>query len=216
MTEANRMLNRRWTRKEAGVLAAVCLLAGIAGGWLMRGPQAVAGKAAPITATAPAPNEAGSSSASQPPSPAEMKEMADAQAAPMLEKLKADPNNPGLLASIGNLYYDAQQYPVAVDYYGRALKLRPSDAAVRTDMGTAYWYMGKADEAIAEFDRALSYEPNNPNTLFNRGLVKQQGKKDIAGAIADWEKLLAVSPAYEARDKVKQMIVEAKRSQVKP
>ena len=145
-----------------------------------------------------------------------MKEMADAQAAPMLEKLKADPNNPGLLASIGNLYYDAQQYPVAVDYYGRALKLRPSDAAVRTDMGTAYWYMGKADEAIAEFDRALSYEPNNPNTLFNRGLVKQQGKKDIAGAIADWEKLLAVSPAYEARDKVKQMIVEAKRSQVKP
>ena len=216
MTEANRMLNRRWTRKEAGVLAAVCLLAGIAGGWLMRGPQAAASRVSPATASVPAPVEAGSVQAGQPPSPSELKEMADAQAAPMLEKLKADPNNPGLLASIGNLYYDAQQYPIAVDYYGHALKLKPSDAAVRTDMGTAFWYMGKADEAIAEFDRALSYEPNNPNTLFNRGLVRQQGKKDIAGAIADWEKLLAVSPAYEARDKVKQMIVEAKRSQVKP
>ena len=48
-------------------------------------------------------------------------------------------------ASIGNVYYDAQQYPIAVEYYTRALKLKPSDAAVRTDMATAYWYMGNAD-----------------------------------------------------------------------
>ena len=85
--------------------------------------------------------------------------MADAQAAPLLDKLKADPKNPDLLAGIGNIYYDAQQYPIAVDYYARALKARPSDAAVRTDMGTAYWYMGNADSAIAEFNKALTYAP---------------------------------------------------------
>ncbi len=105
-----------------------------------------------------------------------MKEIADAQSLPLLEKLKSDPDNPELLTGIGNLYYDAQQFPIAVDYYARALKARPADAAVRTDMATAYWYMGNADRAIAEFNKALTYEPANPNTLFNRGLVKLRGK----------------------------------------
>ena len=67
-------------------------------------------------------------------------------------------------------------------------------------MATAYWYMGNADTAIAEFNKALTYAPTNPNTLFNLGLVKWQGKHDSAGAIAAWKKLLAANPAYESRD----------------
>ena len=66
-----------------------------------------------------------------------------------------------LLTGVGNVYYDAQQYPVAVDYYGRALRINASDAAVRTDMATAYWYMGNADTAIEEFNKALTYAPTN-------------------------------------------------------
>jgi len=115
-----------------------------------------------------------------------------------------------LLTNIGNLYYDAQQYPTAIDYYERTLKAKPSDAAVRTDMATAYWYMRNADTAIAEFNKALTYAPNNPNTLFNLGLVRWQGKKDAAGAVADWEKLLATAPNYPERDKVEQMLSEVR------
>jgi tetratricopeptide (TPR) repeat protein len=91
------------------------------------------------------------------------------------------------------------------------LKAQPADVAVRTDMATAYWYMGNADTAIAEFNQALTYAPNNPNTLFNLGLVKWQGKTDAAGALADWEKLLAANPDYEGRDKVEQMMAEVKQ-----
>jgi tetratricopeptide (TPR) repeat protein len=137
--------------------------------------------------------------------------MADAQAAPLLEKLKADPQNPDLLTSVGNLYYDAQQYPTAIDYYGRVLKVKPFDANVRTDMGTAYWYTGNADSAIAAFNLALKDAPDNPNTLFNRGLVRLKGKADAAGAIADWQKLLAINPNYAAKDQVEQMMAEAKK-----
>ncbi len=139
--------------------------------------------------------------------------MADAEAAPQLEKLKSEPRNPDLLTSIGNVYYDAHQYPIAIDYYLRVLSIKPANAAVRTDMATAQWYMGNADAAITEFNRALAYEPTNPNTLFNRGLVKWKGKADTAGAITDWEKLLAANPNYDARDNVKQMIAEAKKQQ---
>jgi tetratricopeptide (TPR) repeat protein len=142
--------------------------------------------------------------------------MADNQAAPLIAKLNADPKNLDLLTSIGNLYYDAQQYPVAVNYYGRVLAVRPSDAAVRTDMATAYWYLGNADKAIAEFNTALKSAPTNPNTLFNLGLVKWEGKHDSAAAIADWKKLLATNPEYAARDQVKKMLSDVETQAAKP
>ncbi len=203
MTDTNRIARIRWTRERAALLAVVCLAAGIGGGWSIRGLRAstpAAGTnpvAAPVATTAKAP------------APAQLKDMADTQAVPLLDKLKSDPTNPDLLVSLGNLYYDAQQYAIAVDYYGRALKGRPADAAVRTDMGTAYWYMGNADLAISEFNMALSYSPDNANTLFNLGLVKWKGKMDGAGAVADWKKLLAANPNYEGKDKVQQMMNEA-------
>jgi tetratricopeptide (TPR) repeat protein len=197
---------RQWTRRQAAVLFAVCLAAGIAGGWTIRGFNTPAsGNAAPATSSASLPANAA------PPSAARLKEMADQQAAPLVEKLEADPKNPDLLTGIGNLYYDAQQYPIAVDYYGRVLEVKPADAAVRTDMGTAYWYMGNADQALAEFNKALGYAPNNPNTLFNRGLVRWKGKKDGPGATADWQKLLAVDPNYAEKDQINQMLAEMKK-----
>ncbi len=210
MTDTNQTPIKQWTRTNAILLAVVCLLVGIAGGWAFRGAQspAVTGPANAAAVATPAGTSAGP--ASQVTSPAQLKEVADAQAAPLLDQLKSNPHDPNVLTSIGNLYYDARQYPVAVDYYGRVLKIRPSDAAVRTDMGTAYWYMGDADAAIAEFNKALVDTPNNPNTLFNLGLVRWKGKMDGAGAVADWEKLLAANPNYEEKDKVEQMLTEVR------
>lgn len=202
-------MKREWTSKQALILMALCLFGGIGGGWLIRGSETPAENvSANTTVSAPA---VPPSAANEAPGPAQLKELADQQASPLLAKLNADPTNPDLLTSIGNLYYDAHQYPVAVDYYGRALAAKPSDVAVRTDMGTADWYMGKADAAIAEFNKALAFAPNSPNTLFNLGLVKWQGKHDGAGAIADWKKLLATNPNYEARDKVEQMLNEVEK-----
>jgi cytochrome c-type biogenesis protein CcmH/NrfG len=199
-----------WTAVQAYTLAVVCLLLGMAGGWLIRGSQSPAAPVEAASASAPAP-AMGSGAPNGQPTPEQLKQMADTQAAPLIEKLKSDPSNPELLASVGNFYYDAQQFPTAVDYYGRALKAKPADASVRTDMATAYWYMGNADTAIDEFNKALKYEPNKPNALFNLGLVKWQGKMDINGAVADWEKLLSTNPNYEGKDKVEQMIAEAKK-----
>jgi tetratricopeptide (TPR) repeat protein len=212
MTDTNRNPTKQWTVKRAIVLAAVSLLVGVAGGWGIRALQSPATAGSVKVADIPASAGNGATPASPTLSPAQLKAMADAQAAPQVSRLKSAPDNPDLLTAIGNIYYDAQQYPTAVDYYARALKSRPSDAAVRTDMATAYWYMGNADTAIAEFNRALTYAPNNPNTLFNRGLVKWRGKKDSAGAIADWVQLLAANPNYQGKDKVEQMMAEVKKA----
>ena len=124
MTDTNRTSIEQWTSVQSNSLAAVCLLVGIAGGWFIRGSQSSAVTWTRASAGVSAPANSAVAQSSQTPSPARLKEMADAQAAPMLDKLKSDPHNPELLTGIGNLYYDAQQYSIAVDYYGRALKAR--------------------------------------------------------------------------------------------
>jgi tetratricopeptide (TPR) repeat protein len=145
------------------------------------------------------------------PSPQQLKDAAEQQAAPIIEKLKAEPNNPELLATVGNIYYDGKQYAAAIDYYERSLKAQPADTSVRTDLGTAYWYKGDADKAIAEFEMSLTYDPNKADTLFNLGVVKWQGKKDGRGAVAAWQKLLDVNPAYPNKDTVLQLIAQVQQ-----
>jgi tetratricopeptide (TPR) repeat protein len=209
MTSPSRTPIRQWTRKQAAILAVACLLAGIAGGWSIGGFHGQTARASAKPSNAPVQVVSQAPTATQP-DPAQLKAAADAQAAPLMDRLKSDPENPQLLAELGNLYYDAQQYTTAVDFYQRVLKVKPADAAVRTDMATAYWYIGNANLAIAEFDKTLTFAPHNPNTLFNRGLVKWKAKSDAAGALADWEELLASNPAYDQKDKVLQMIADVK------
>jgi tetratricopeptide (TPR) repeat protein len=188
---------------------AASLLAGVAGGYLLRQGKAPFAALAARKASSATAEGQGTGAATAATGPAQLKALADANAGPLLVKLQSDPNNPDLLTSIGNLYYDARLYSTAVDYYSRALKSKPSDVSVRTDMGTALWYLGDADAALTQFDTALSFEPNNPNTLFNRGVVRWQGKQDSAGAVADWKKLLATAPNYQGRAQVEQLIAQA-------
>jgi len=211
---------QRWTSTQAYIMAVLCLLVGCAVGYLLRGSMGAS--RAPVPApTAATEQQQGAPPAgmgqSQQPTPEQMKAMADKQAEPLLEQLKSKPNDAALLAQVGNVYYDAQIFPVAIEYYQKVLAIDPKNAAVRTDMATAMFYSSDFDHAIAEFDHALKDDPKNGNALFNRGIAKWQGKMDVKGAVADWELLLKENPNYEQADKVKMYIAQAqKHANIKP
>lgn len=201
-----------WTTMQAYTLAVVCLLLGGAIGYLLRGSepaavvpaQAAAAQAPANMAPGQIPGFGGVPGGGNSP------ELVDKAAQPMLEALRRNPKDSDTLAKVGNLYYDAQLYPKAIEYYQQALKITPGNADVRTDMGTAMFYLGDSDKALAEFEKSLSYKPNHPNTLFNTGIVKWQGKKDSKGAIAAWEQLLKTNPNYPERQKVEELLTRAK------
>ncbi|MGB7846773.1 MAG: tetratricopeptide repeat protein [Candidatus Acidiferrum sp.] len=208
--------NNSWTPTQAFALAAISLLLGVCTGWLIRRsfatPAQATAQVVSLPAQAAAPSETTTpnfGSLNAQPSSEELKHAADAQAAPLLEQLKASPSNAALLAQLGNVYYDAKQYPIAIEYYERSLKSQPANTSARTDLGTAYWYTGDAEAAIAQFNKALSYEPNKADTLFNLGVVKWQGKKDAQGAIGAWQKLLDTNPGYSGKQDVQQLIAQA-------
>ena len=194
-----------WTGTQAYFLAAFCLLLGVALGYLFRGSASPAASAATVA-------QQGSQARPQAPSPA----TADVQAglaqtaAPLLDAVNKNPNDYDSLVKLGNVFYDGQQYPSAIQYYERALVIHPENPDVRTDMGTAYWYTGDADKAIEAMQTSLKYRPGHPQTLFNLGWVRWQGKADPKGAVEAWEQLLKANPDYPQRQQVEQYIAKAK------
>jgi len=200
-----------WTSVQVYMMSAICLLLGIAVGYLVRGPGQAVTPVVQVSAASP-----DATAAQPPPTPEMMKRMAEIKAQPLLTQLAADPNNPELLAQLGNIYYDTQNFSEAVGYYKKSLALK-DDPGVRTDMGTAYFYSGDADTALAEFARTLKDHPNFENALFNTGMVKFQAKMDVKGAVAAWEQVLKLNPTNARRADIERMIAEARQHEnVKP
>jgi tetratricopeptide (TPR) repeat protein len=124
--------------------------------------------------------------------------------------LTRDPNNLQAAVNAGNLLYDARRYGDAVPFYQHAFALNGSDVNVSTDLGTALWYTGRADEALAQYERSLQISPTHAETLYNIGIVRADGKHDYPGAVAIWEKLLATSPGYPNAAGVRERLADAK------
>ncbi|HZD30453.1 MAG TPA: tetratricopeptide repeat protein [Candidatus Angelobacter sp.] len=208
-----------FTSVQAYTLAVITLVIGIAVGYFARG-SASPTSAPEVAQSAPAaptgmPGGQGMAAGQLPGIGSQQQqgaspEMLAQAAAPLLEKLKVNPKDFDTLRDLGNVYYDGQAYPQAIEYYGKALEISPKNPDVITDYGTAYWYAGNADRAIEEFNKSLALRPNNANTMFNLGIVKWQGKKDPAGAVAVWEQLLKTNPNYEQKDQVQMLIERAK------
>ncbi len=213
-----------FTSVQAYTLAVITLVIGIAVGYFARGsaPSAVGAvpenaqaavttpASMPAAGGAPANMGPGQLPGSTPQQQAASPEMLAKAAEPLLAQLQTNPNNAEVLTQLGNLYYDGQSFPQAIDYYERALKIQPNNADVRTDLGTSYWYTGDPDKALASFQKSLAIRPNHPGTLFNVGIVEWQGKKDPKAAIVAWEKLLQTNPDYPQKEQVQMLIERAK------
>jgi tetratricopeptide (TPR) repeat protein len=182
------------------------LIFGALGGYLLgaqsagaRAFQPSAAAAVPVSAAAPTPPPA-----------------TDIELQSWRNVLANDPANVRAAVELGNKLYDAGRFTEAIPYYQRAMTLSPKDINVSTDLGTSLWNAGRADDALAQFDRSLAIDAKHPQTLFNIGIVKLNGKKDAAGALAAWERLIASNPGYPDQPKVRQMMAEARAKLTTP
>jgi cytochrome c-type biogenesis protein CcmH/NrfG len=188
-----------WTSVQAYVLASFCLVLGVALGYLFRGSASSVPQAAAAMQSTGA--QVGNTQAQA---------ALQQSVTPLLDAVNRNPADYDSLVKLGDLYYDGQQFPNAIQYYERALAIHPENPDVRTDLGTAYWYTGNADKALVEMETSLRYKPGHPQTLFNLGWVKWQGKADAKGAVAAWQKLLEANPDYPQKQQVEQYIAKAK------
>jgi len=190
----------RWQATQVYALAIVCLVIGLAIGYLFRGSRPPANpQPSADTARAGMNNPAGAMN--QPPTLDQMKHMADKQADPVLAKLKDDPKNADLLIQAARIYFSAHQFKQAADYYAKALDVKPKDVTIRTDLASCLYYAGDVDGALQQLTQATKDNPKDANSLFNLGMVRWKGKNDSRGALAAWAQLLKTNPQLEAAKK---------------
>jgi cytochrome c-type biogenesis protein CcmH/NrfG len=196
-----RELAGAWKPGQAYAMAVICLLIGLALGYLFRGSESRPAQASPANAASPP--AADNTAMHAMPSLEEMKleqmkQMAGKKAAPLLAKLQADPNNAVLLNQIGTIYKSTHQFKEAAEYYQRAVEADPKNVGARTDLASCLYYQGDVDGALSQLEQSLRYSPKDANSLFNLGMIRWQGKNDARGAISAWQLLLKTNPKLDA------------------
>ena len=107
-------------------------------------------------------------------------------------KVAANPNDFDSLVQLGNMYSDVAKYPQAIEYYERALRVR-EDTNVRTDLGICYKESGRLDDALAQFRRVATDNPESWQALYNLIIIDGQLKR-FDDARAELAKLKQLRP----------------------
>lgn len=195
-----------WNNGQTYGMAAVCLILGIAAGYLMHAPSA----AAPAAIASTLSPSATPSASPEMPSAADLKRMADKKVEPLLEQLQEHPKDADLLAQIGRSYMAAQQFQSAQQYYEQSIAAKAKPDTLN-ELAFVYVKLGDIDKGIAALNNALAIDPKNPKILYNLGYFEWKGKADPKAAVDAWQALLKSDPNNPKRAEVEQMMAQAKR-----
>jgi tetratricopeptide (TPR) repeat protein len=116
-----------------------------------------------------------------------------------LDKLAASrPQNPLYVYWLGRLDYDGRQYADAIGYFERAIQLDPEMMRAYYNLGLCLDYVGRVDEAIGDYQRAivLNRQQPHPSPWPHLDLAIALIEKN---QLAEAEKTLREAIGYDAR-----------------
>jgi predicted TPR repeat methyltransferase/Flp pilus assembly protein TadD len=91
--------------------------------------------------------------------------------------LERNPRNGDAAHWLGVLLTQAGQAQAAVPLLERAAADRPADPAFVHNLAEAYLQCGRANDAVAAFDRAIGLAPNRPDALLAAGIARLARKE---------------------------------------
>lgn len=185
-------------KKESILIAAVALIVGLLGGFLVFSMSSVGKNQQAATAI---PTGSGS--------PTDyVSRIAEA------EKIVAkDPKNLNAWLSLGNDYFDTEQAQKSIHAYGKFLEIEPNNPNVLTDQGVMYRKVGWYDKALENFEKAQKLDPKHLQSLYNIGVVYAVDMKqpDKSGPI--WKKYLQLDPNSPTAMQIKSMMLSPPSAQ---
>lgn len=116
----------------------------------------------------------------------------------------ADPQNFQAWVSLGNEYFDSNQFMDAIEAYDKALEIKPDSPNVLTDQGVMFKRLGWFDRAIENFAKANEIDPSHATSVYNLGIVYRYDLQDFAKAQEAWKKFLELNPTGPGSDRVRQ------------
>ncbi len=93
----------------------------------------------------------------------------------LTRSLQAAPGDSDGWYYLGRVLYNASRYSKAVEAFERCLKLDPKNVKAADNLGLAYHYLGRSDEAVAAYRAAIAWQPeaqaNNPDPFLNLAIL---------------------------------------------
>ena len=179
-------------KKESILIAAVALIVGLLGGFLVFSMSSV-GKNQQSAGAIPS----GSGSPTD-----YVSRIAEA------EKIVAkDPKNLNAWLSLGNDYFDTEQAQKAIHAYSKALEIEPNNPNVLTDQGVMYRKVGWFDKALENFEKAQKLDPNHLQSLYNIGVVYAVDMKQPSKSGPIWKRYLQLDPNSPTAMQIKSMML---------
>ena len=123
-----------------------------------------------------------------------------------------NPKDADIPLNLANYLYDQKLYSKAVEWYQRALELDPNNVNARTDLGTAFFYTGRPQDALREYNKSLELDPKHEQTILNTIVVNLEGTHDLVAAQKAWERLHKLNPNLPALAGLKEQIEAARAS----
>jgi len=87
--------------------------------------------------------------------------------------LAANPDDVGLMAAMGNIYFDASRWPDARDWYEKALQVSSGDPNILTDLAVVYRNLGEYQRTIELLDQAIAVDSGHWQAWYNKVVVYQ-------------------------------------------
>ena len=75
--------------------------------------------------------------------------------------LDANPEDAGLMAAMGNVYFDASRWQEASGWYEKSLALSPGDPNIMTDLAVVYRNLGRSQESLGLLDQVITVSPDH-------------------------------------------------------
>jgi tetratricopeptide (TPR) repeat protein len=85
--------------------------------------------------------------------------------------LDGNPEDAGLMAAMGNVYFDAGRWEEARGWYEKSLALSPGDPDIMTDLAVVFRNLGRPQESVELLDQVITTNPDHWQAWFNKVVV---------------------------------------------
>jgi tetratricopeptide (TPR) repeat protein len=85
--------------------------------------------------------------------------------------LDANPEDAGLMAAMGNVYFDAGRWEEARGWYEKSLVVSAGDPDVMTDLAVVFRNLGQPQQSVELLDRVIAASPDHWQAWFNKVIV---------------------------------------------
>jgi len=115
----------------------------------------------------------------------------------------AAPHKP--LTNLGMAYFIKKNYLISIDYYEKAIEIKPDYSIAQRGLARVYITMGKIDKAIDLLNKTMKQAPYFAEACYDLAEAYRL-KSDFENALTNYQRVIRITPSSPLAKKARQQI----------